>query len=87
VVPNTKTDRLQDVPQRGTLTDHAEAPERLRPDEHIGSPARRLQLELERTWANSEPVHRWSARRSLLFIVLTNGLLWTALVWGVTRII
>ena len=87
MVPNTKTDRLQDVPERGASTEHAAAPERRRLDEHIESPARRLQLELERTWATAEPVNRWSARRSLFFIVLTNGLLWTALIWGVARIV
>jgi len=47
----------------------------------VDSPARRLQQELERALAGAgEP--RWSARRSLGFIVMTNGAFWIAAVWA-----
>ena len=86
MVPNVKTDRLDDDRPLSSLDNTARSLSAAR-DEFIESPARRLQLELERTWAGAEATERWSARRSLAFIVLTNGLLWTALIWGVTRIV
>jgi hypothetical protein len=47
----------------------------------VESPARRLQHDLERHWeAVGEP--RWSARRTLAFVVLTNGTFWAALIYG-----
>lgn len=45
------------------------------------SPARRLQQELERALSGAQDP-RWSARRSLGFVVMTNGAFWIALVWG-----
>lgn len=53
----------------------------------VESPARRLQIELERTWPTACDEERWSPRRSLSFILITSALLWGALVWGVTAII
>lgn len=44
----------------------------------VESPARRLQQELAFTLA--QPEGRWSARRTLAFVVLSNGLFWAALV-------
>jgi hypothetical protein len=44
-------------------------------------------LELERSLASPDSGRKWSARRSLFFIVATNGLLWTALIWGVLQIV
>lgn len=50
------------------------------------SPARRLQQELERALAGAgEP--RWSARRSLGFIVATNGAFWIALIWSLRAVL
>jgi hypothetical protein len=46
------------------------------------SPARRLQQELERAMSGAGE-QRWSARRSLGFIVLTNGAVWIALIWTI----
>ena len=47
----------------------------------VESPARRLQLELEQSWSAAEQP-RWSTRRALSFIVLTNLALWAALIAG-----
>lgn len=48
--------------------------------------ARRLQQELERALSGAgEP--RWSARRSLGFIVVTNGAFWIAAVWALKTIL
>jgi hypothetical protein len=44
-------------------------------------------LELERSLANSGDGRKWSARRSLVFILATNGVLWTVLVWGVLQLV
>lgn len=50
------------------------------------SPARRLQQELERALSGAgEP--RWSARRSLGFVVVTNGAFWIAAVWALKTIL
>jgi hypothetical protein len=57
------------------------------PDGAFGSPARQLQLELQRSWAAEEPGKRWSARRSFAFIAFSSGLLWVALIWGASRIV
>jgi len=49
-------------------------------------PARHLQQELERALSGAgEP--RWSARRSLGFIVMTNGAFWIAAVWGLKAVL
>jgi hypothetical protein len=46
------------------------------------SPARRLQLQVEAAMA--APAHdKWSARQTTAFLLLTNGLFWVGLVWGV----
>jgi hypothetical protein len=47
----------------------------------VESPARRLQLELERSLA-PERGAKWSTRRSLAFILATNAGLWIALIAG-----
>jgi hypothetical protein len=44
----------------------------------VESPARRLQLDLEQELA--KPAQRWSARRTLAFVVLTNGLFWAGVI-------
>ena len=49
------------------------------------NPVGRLQRELEIAMAGAgEP--RWSARRTLAFMVLTNGVFWAALIWGVSKL-
>ena len=45
------------------------------------SPARRLQLQVEA--ALLPPQTKWSPRQTTLFLLLTNGLFWMGLVWGV----
>lgn len=48
------------------------------------SPAHDLQHHLDARLAGSElpaETGRWSARRTLAFVVVSNGLAWTALVW------
>jgi hypothetical protein len=52
------------------------------------SPARMLQEQLVSTFsgeavARSTSLRRWSARRTLLFVVSTSGLLWGLIAWGV----
>jgi hypothetical protein len=49
------------------------------------SPARRLQENLERSWGEAQP--RWSARRTLGFVITTNALLWAGLIYGVRALI
>jgi hypothetical protein len=49
--------------------------------EALESPARRLQLELEQSWAAPETA-RWSSRRALAFIFVTNAVIWTGVVAG-----
>lgn len=87
MVPNLKTDRLDDAALEPASAESLVRVSRPVYEGAIESPARRLQLELERSWATERPGDRWSARRSLFFIVLTNGLLWMALIWGVARIV
>lgn len=41
----------------------------------VESPARRLQLDLEESWAAPSP-QRWSARRSFAFIIMSSALMW-----------
>lgn len=89
MVPNAKTERMEAAPQVRDTPDRERASS-FRADQRdlaaFESPARRLQLELERSWASAESSKRWSARRSLAFILLSNGLLWAALIWGVTKV-
>ncbi|RAK60774.1 hypothetical protein DJ021_13640 [Phenylobacterium hankyongense] len=49
------------------------------------SPARRLQENLERSWGEAQP--RWSARRTLGFVIATNTLLWAGLIYGLRALI
>jgi hypothetical protein len=46
-----------------------------------------MQLELERNLACEASAERWSARRSLTFLLFTNALLWVGLIWGVAKIV
>jgi hypothetical protein len=46
------------------------------------SPARRLQLQVEAALA-APRADSWSARQTTAFLMLTNGLFWAGLVWGV----
>ncbi|WP_133254269.1 hypothetical protein [Phenylobacterium deserti] len=49
------------------------------------NPVRRMQRELAVAMSGAgEP--RWSARRTLGFVVLTNGLFWAALIWGAAKL-
>lgn len=53
----------------------------------VESPARRLQIELERNWTVEAEQARWSPRRSLGFIIIASTLLWGALIWGVVQVV
>lgn len=53
---------------------------------HAEGPARQLQQELERALAGGEGA-KWSARRSLAFILVTDGLLWLGLIWAVLALL
>ena len=90
MVPNVKSERSAAERATRPPAEEPAAPSSGAPEAGfaaVESPARRLQLELERSWASDARAGRWSARRSLAFIVLTNGLLWGALIWGVPRIV
>jgi hypothetical protein len=52
----------------------------------IDSPARQLQRQLEDAWGDPTPA-RWSARRSLTFIVGVNLLLWAGLIAAVRAVV
>jgi hypothetical protein len=52
----------------------------------VASPARRLQRDLRLAYAQ-DAQGRWSARRSLGFILLTNGLFWAGLAYGVRGVL
>lgn len=60
----------------GSVVNAAEAAEAYRQ-----SPARRLQLELEQALAGAPPEPRWSARRSLAFMVVSSCALWGGAIW------
>ncbi len=49
----------------------------------IPSPAMQLQDQLERALAESDFEPRWSARRTLAFILLTCGGFWAALIYAI----
>lgn len=49
------------------------------------SPALLLQERLADEWRKSEPTP-WSPRQTLAFILLSNGLFWLALGWGLRAI-
>jgi hypothetical protein len=51
----------------------------------IESPARRLQAEIEQSWAAPE-TRRWTARRTVAFVVVSNVILWAAIIAGVRAI-
>ena len=46
----------------------------------VESPARRLQLELEHNLGRVQ-AQRWSPRRTLAFVAMTNLVGWAALIW------
>lgn len=89
MVPNLKTDRIDDAQSpRASLDAAAASPKTAaRGLAAVESPARRLQIDLKRNWAQPEPVTRWSARRRLGFILATNALLWVTLIWGVAKLV
>jgi hypothetical protein len=51
----------------------------------VDSPVRRMQQELEISLAERD-YPRWSARRTLAFMLLTNGLFWGGAVWAVLKL-
>lgn len=52
------------------------------------SPARALVEELETRWSDTADLApRWSARRTLAFILLSCGSFWFAVAWGLSRLI
>ncbi|MEP3072469.1 hypothetical protein [Maricaulis sp.] len=52
------------------------------------SPARALVEELETRWSDTVGLApRWSARRTLAFILLSCGSFWFAVAWGLSRLI
>ena len=48
----------------------------------VESPARRLQLQLHETLLKPDP-QRWSARRSLAIVFVSNAVLWAAVIAAV----
>lgn len=64
----------------------APPPAPLAPPPLDDGPARRLQQELERALSGAPAEPRWSPRRSAAFIVVTNALAWTALIWGLRAV-
>lgn len=52
----------------------------------VESPARRLQRDLEDSW-RAAAAPRWSARRTLAFVLLTNGLFWGSLAYGLKALL
>jgi hypothetical protein len=51
----------------------------------VASPARRLQQDLHFAYG-CETEARWSPRRTLGFLLLTNGLAWAGLIYGVAQL-
>jgi hypothetical protein len=54
-------------------------------DGAFGSPARQLQLRLEKTWTSHAAAERRSARWSFAAVLFTNALLWLALLLSLAR--
>jgi hypothetical protein len=52
----------------------------------VESPARILQQDLTGAWAQPGQ-HRWSARKTVAFIVLTCGAFWAAVAYGVAHLL